>query len=126
MFINHIAIWVNDLEKMKNFYEKFFSGNSNEKYSNPKKNYESYFISFDSGARIELMKKLEITDSKAFDLIGYAHIAFSVGSKEKVDEITENFRENGIKIFSEPRTTGDGYYESVIEDFEGNLIEITE
>ena len=127
MHIDHIAIWVNDLENMKNFYTRIFEVRSNQKYVNHKKEYSSYFLSFASGTRIELMKRSDI-QAKTKQLItqtGFAHMAISVGSKAKVDEITKQIRNLGHKIVSEPRTTGDGYYECVISYPEGNSIEIT-
>ena len=129
MNIEHIAIWTRDLEKMKEFYVKFFEMSANEKYYNPKKEFSSYFLSFNSGARIELMHTSDVTetiDKKPLPKPGLAHIAISVGSIENVDQLTESIRENGYQVVGEPRTTGDGYYESVISDPEGNLIEITE
>jgi lactoylglutathione lyase len=128
MKIEHIAIWVMDLENMKKFYLKFFDLSSNEKYYNQKKKFSSYFLSFKSGARIELMHRPDISEyiEKSNSKIGLAHFAVSVGTKERVNSLTEKFRENGIRIIGDPRTTGDGYYESIISDPEGNLIEITE
>jgi len=128
MKIEHIAIWTLDLEKMKNFYLNFFDLKSNEKYYNPQKKFSSYFLSFETGARIELMHRPDISEFvEQKDLkLGLTHFAISVGSKEKVDLITELVRKNGFNILGEPRTTGDGYYESIISDPEGNLIEITE
>lgn len=128
MLIEHIAIYCKDLEAMRNFYENYFDGKSNEKYVNTKKGFESYFISFTDGARLELMRMVNIPDSKNNiyeQFTGLIHFAVSVGSKEKVDELTEKFRNDGIEIIGEPRWTGDGYYESVILDIEGNRIEIT-
>ncbi|MDN3667978.1 VOC family protein [Echinicola jeungdonensis] len=128
MRIEHIAIWTLDLERMKSFYLNFFELKSNEKYYNPKKKFSSYFLAFESGARIELMHKPEISkfiensDSK----LGLTHFAISVGSKEKVDSLTGLVRKRVFNIIGEPLTTGDGYYESVISDPEGNLIGITE
>ena len=129
MKIEHIAFWVNDLEKMKNFYEKYFEGKPNEKYNNPTKNFTSYFLKFESGARLELMNKREITENKndySKQNIGIIHLAFSVGSRENVDNLTQKLRLEGFEIAGEPRITGDGYYESVILDPEKNIIEITE
>lgn len=128
MKLEHIAIWVKDLEKMKDFYLQFFDLRSNEKYYNPKKKFSSYFLSFEEGARIELMHKPEISEfiEKSNLKLGLTHFAISVGSKENVGLITEKIRKDGYKITGEPRTTGDGYYESVIADPEGNQIEITE
>lgn len=122
--IDHIAIWVEDLEKMKEFYCKYFDGVSNQKYENRVKGFESYFISFDGTTRIELMKRKDIEERIYKEILGLAHLAFKVGSKEKVNELTEIFRKDGYKIIGEPRTTGDGYYESVILDPEGNRIEL--
>ena len=127
MKIEHLAIWVEDLEKMKDFYLRFFPLKCNEKYTNPKKQFRSYFLSFDSGARIELMQKPGLSQHSEFpeERFGLAHFAVSLGSKEKVDELTERIRKSGFRVVGEPRTTGDGYYESVILDPEGNLIELT-
>ncbi len=128
MHIEHIAIWVKDLEKMRAFYEKYFAGKSNEKYRNEKKGFESYFISFDSGARLELMLMPNIPDSKNEiyeQFMGLIHFAISVGTQEKVDTLTEILNNDGYEIIGKPRWTGDGYYESVILDPENNRIEIT-
>ncbi|ACJ78397.1 VOC family protein [Bacillus paranthracis] len=125
MKIEHVAIWVNDLEGMRDFYKKYFNGEENSLYHNPKKQFESYFITFEGGARLELMKRVGIEDALQTETIGYAHIAFSVGSKEKVNELTNTLREAGYAVLNGPRTTGDGYYESVVSDPEGNQIEIT-
>lgn len=122
--IDHIAIWVEDLEKMREFYCKYFDGVSNQKYENKIKGFESYFISFNSATRIELMKRKDIEERIYKEILGLAHLAFKVGSKEKVNELTEIFRKDGYKIIGEPRITGDGYYESVILDPEGNRIEL--
>ncbi|RYU95328.1 VOC family protein [Emticicia agri] len=128
MKIEHLAIWVRDLELMRSFYVKYFEGESNGKYRNDKKNFESYFISFGSGARLELMQMPGIIDTKNDghqQLIGITHFAVSVGSKERVDELTKVFRKDAFEIVGEPRWTGDGYYESVVLDPEKNRIEIT-
>ncbi|MGN5651485.1 VOC family protein [Bacillus sp. Brlt_9] len=125
MKIEHVAIWVNDLEAMRDFYKQYFGGEENSLYHNPKKQFESYFITFEGGARLELMKQVGIDDVLQTQTIGYAHIAFSVGSKEKVNELTNTLREAGYPVLNGPRTTGDGYYESVVSDPEGNQIEIT-
>lgn len=128
MKIEHLAIWVENLEKMKNFYIQYFDMSCSEKYVNVKKKLSSYFLSFESGARIEIMHRPDIIEKKDINglTLGIAHLAISVGSKEKVNQITETVRRNGFQIIGEPRITGDGYYESVISDPEGNLIEITE
>ena len=128
MKIEHLAIWVEDLEKMKNFYIKYFNMKCSEKYINNKNSFSSYFLSFDSGARIELMYRPDISEQieNKGRINGLTHIAISVGNKEKVDQLTDLIRNKGYKIIGEPRTTGDGYYESVIADPEGNHIELTE
>lgn len=127
MRIEHLAIWVSDLEPMKAFYQKYFDLQANEKYFNPKKEFSSYFLSFAHGARIELMHRPDIAGilTKAHPKLGLAHFAISVGSKQNVDSLTERIRKDGYTLVGAPRTTGDGYYESIISDPEGNLIEIT-
>ena len=125
MKIEHVAIWVNDLVGMRDFYKQYFNGEENSLYDNPKKQFKSYFITFEGGARLELMKRVGLDDALQTETIGYAHIAFSVGSKEKVNELTNTLREAGYPVLNGPRTTGDGYYESVVSDPEGNQIEIT-
>jgi len=129
MRIEHIAFWVKDLERMKEFYQKYFGAVSNEKYHNPLKHFQSYFLSFNNGCRLEIMTKPDIKESgNTYDSqqYGIIHLAFSTGSKEKVDGLTETLRKDGYEIAAEPRTTGDGYYESVILDPENNIIEITD
>ncbi len=128
MKIEHLAIWVEDLEKMKKFYTKYFNMKCGDKYINEKKSFSSYFLSFDSGARIEIMYRPDISKIMGNKGIinGLTHFAISVGNKEKVNQLTELFRSDGFEITGEPRTIGDGYYESVILDPEGNSIEITE
>jgi len=125
MRLEHIALWVKDLEKMKSFYSFYFNGEPSEKYTNTVKNFSSYFLEFESGARLEIMNKPGLESTPQRELYGWAHLAISVGSKEKVDDLTEKLRMDGYTIAGSPRLTGDGYYESVILDPEGNSIEIT-
>jgi len=125
MKIEHVAIWVSNLEDMREFYETYFKGKSNQKYHNKEKGFESYFLSFESGMRLEIMSKVGINEKNSAEMLGWAHIAFSLGSKEAVDELTTKLATDGYKLVNGPRTTGDGYYESVIKDSEGNLIELT-
>jgi len=128
MKIEHIAIWAKDIEKLKNFYANYFQATVGPKYFNTKKNFESYFLNFDSGCRLEIMQMPGIPESKNDALqqfTGIIHFAISVDSKEIVDKLTERLRNDGYEIVGEPRTTGDGYYESVVLDPEGNRIEIT-
>ena len=127
MRIEHIALYVNDLEAARDVFVTFLGGESNGGYHNRNTDFRSYFISFDSGARLELMTKPELSDpEKPLNRTGYAHMAFSVGNRGKVDELTERLRSAGYQVVSGPRTTGDGYYESCIVVIEGNQIEITE
>lgn len=127
MRIEHIAMYVNDLENAKVFFEKYFNAKSNEGYYNAKTQFRSYFLSFDDGSRLELMNKPDMRDDeKHLARTGYIHIAFRLGSKEAVDTLTNRFRNDGYSVISGPRTTGDGYYESCIIGIEGNQIEITE
>jgi len=125
MKIDHLAIWVRDLEKSKNFYTKYFDLICGEKYFNAKKNFSSYFLSFKGQVtRIELMHCPDIFEANKITTTGLAHFSVSVGSKEKVDKLTKRLRYDGYSIVGEPRITGDGYYESVVEDCDGNRIEI--
>ena len=128
MKLEHLAIWVSDLERMKSYYEKYFSGRAGELYHNPKKRFHSYFITFTgSEARLEIMHRPDIAKhiaERGFEH-GLAHFAMAVGSKEAVNDLTERLRQDGYTIAGEPRTTGDGYYESVVLDPEGNQVEIT-
>ena len=126
MKIEHIAMYVNDLEKAKDFFTGYFNGRANAGYHNKTTGFRSYFISFNQGARLEIMKKPDVLDSeKPPARTGYAHIALSAGSKEAVDSLTEKLMQAGFKVESGPRTTGDGYYESCIVAIEDNRIEIT-
>ena len=126
MYIDHIAMYVNDLEVTKDFFIKYFNATSNEGYHNKTTDFRSYFLTFDSGARLEIMKKPVMEDGeKAINRTGYIHIAFSLGTKEAVDELTAKLKQDGFDVISGPRTTGDGYYESCILGIEGNQIEIT-
>lgn len=127
MNIEHIALYVNDLEAARSFFTTYLGGKSNDGYHNPRTDFRSYFISFDNGARLELMTKPGMMDQeKPLNRTGFVHVAFSVGSKERVDELTEELRTAGYEVVSGPRTTGDGYYESCIVVIEGNQIELTE
>ena len=126
MRIEHIAMYVNDLEKTRDFFIKYFQATSNEGYHNKTTDFRSYFLSFDDGTRLEIMKKPQMSDeTKELNRTGYIHMAFSLGSKEAVDHLTEKLKNDGYQLVSGPRTTGDGYYESCIVGIEGNQIEIT-
>ena len=112
MKLDHIAIWTKQLEKMRLFYEKYFDGKAGQKYINPRKNFESYFIEFESGTRLELMEKLEVNSKLHEDTanyLGITHFAMSTGDRKIVEQLTEQLRADGYKIIGEPRITGDGF-----------------
>lgn len=126
MIIEHVAMYVNDLEAARDFFVNCLGASSNDGYHNKDTGFTSYFITFDDGARLELMNKPDLEDpGKPLNRTGYAHIALSVGSKERVDEMTSNLQAEGYTVVSGPRTTGDGYYESCVVVIEGNQIELT-
>lgn len=126
MKIEHIAMNVTDLEAAKDFFVKYFGAKSNNGYHNFKTDFRSYFLSFDEGTRLEIMNRPQMSDSeKHINRTGYVHIAFSLGSTEKVDQLTAKLKADGYKVVSGPRTTGDGYYESCIIGLEENQIELT-
>ena len=126
MKIEHIAMYVCDLEAARDFFVKYLGAASNSGYHNKTTDFRSYFLSFDDGARLEVMTRPQL-ESSANDIArtGFIHIAFSLGSKEKVDELTARLKADGYEVLSGPRTTGDGYYESCIVGIEGNQIELT-
>lgn len=126
MRIEHVAMYVRDLECAKDFFVRYFRAIPNEGYYNPSTDFRSYFLTFDDGARLELMNKPEMADEeKCLNRTGYIHLAFSLGSKDAVDNLTARLQADGYEVISGPRTTGDGYYESCIVGIEGNQIEIT-
>ncbi len=126
MKIEHIAMYVQDLEKTRDFFVKYFAAKSNAMYHNPNTDFKSYFLSFDDGARLEIMQKPGVEAQTENQMrTGFIHVAISVGSKEQVDKLTETLKQDGYMVTSGPRTTGDGYYESCVVAVEGNLIEIT-
>lgn len=126
MKIEHIALYVNDLEGARRFFVKYLGARSNEGYHNVKTNFRSYFLYFDDGCCLEIMHHPEMQDNeKTLRRTGFIHLAFSLGSKEAVDALTARMKEDGCEVLSGPRITGDGYYESCLLGFEGNQIELT-
>jgi len=129
MHVEHIAVWTYHLENLKSFYEKYFQAKAGPKYTNPAKGFESYFLTFPSGsARLELIHMPALQESQGSTetvSTGYAHLAVGTGSKEGVDSLTVQLQKDGFKVLDGPRWTGDGYYESVVLDPDGNRVEIT-
>lgn len=126
MKIEHVAMYVNDLEGAKKFFVTYFNARANDGYHNLKTDFRSYFLTFDGGTRLEIMNRPDMADMNKDQIrTGFIHLAFSVGSKERVDSLTEKLKKDGFEVTSGPRTTGDGYYESCVLGWEGNLIEIT-
>ncbi|WP_026959650.1 VOC family protein [Aliagarivorans taiwanensis] len=134
MKIEHIGLWVHDLEAMKAFYERYFGASAGERYHNPAKQFQSYFLSFPpspgasssaKGARLELMHRPGLATAQT-DAVGWAHLAIELGSKLAVDQLSQRLVDDGYTLADGPRTTGDGYYEAVVLDPEGNRLELCE
>lgn len=127
MIIEHVAIWTNRLEEMRDFYVRFFEGVSNEKYINRERGYQSYFISFSTGARLELMQMEGIPENRNDTIaqhLGIIHLAFGVDTIEQVESKAEQLRKAGFRILKGPRRTGDGYYEFEALDPDNNRFEV--
>ncbi len=127
MRIEHVAIWTQDIERLRGFYQTYFGARAGAKYVSQSRPFKSYFLSFESGARLEIMQTPSVADGANISgpLRGYAHLAISVGSEDEVDRLTSRLADAGCKVLSNPGRTGDGYYESVVADPDGNPIEIT-
>ncbi|EHH00302.1 VOC family protein [Paraprevotella clara] len=126
MKIDHVAMYVRDLEAVKDFFVRFFDAVSNEMYHNPRTGLKSYFLSFGNGAKLEIMTRPDLSDlGKDIYCTGYIHLSFSVGSEEQVNSLTAKLQSAGYEVISGPRLTGDGFYESCVLDSEHNQIEIT-
>lgn len=126
--IEHVAIWTIRLEQMKDFYTRYFSGTANQKYVSPRGEgivFESYFLSFGTGARLELMQMSTIPQGAGCQALGFSHIAFGLESENAVRELVQRLRNDGFELAGEPRRTGDGYFEASVYDPDGNLVEIT-
>jgi lactoylglutathione lyase len=129
MILEHVAIWTNNLERLKDYYVKYFQAVCNNKYSNNKKGFESYFLSFESGARLEIMcmpgVPANLNDTVTAQHQGIIHLAFGVDSMEKVDGKAKELQQDGFIILSGPRKTGDGYYEFETLDPDNNRLEVS-
>lgn len=128
MRIEHVAIWTRDVERLRRFYETYFGAAAGAKYVNRGRRFQSYFLSFPEGGRLELMQEPGVGDAPAgagAGRAGYGHVALAVGSEERVDELTRRLWQDGYRVADGPRRTGDGYYESVVLDPDGNRVEIT-
>ena len=129
MTLEHVAIWTNNLETLREYYVKYFGGRANDKYRNPQTNFESYFLTFESGARLELMMRpgipLNTNDRVNDQHLGIIHLAFGVPGKDDVDKKAQQLKQDGFTILSGPRKTGDGYYEFETLDPDNNRLEVT-
>jgi len=130
MKLDHVAVWAADLERMRAFYETYFDARANLKYENARKRFASYFLTFPGGGRLELMHRPDIPrtpDAESTrEFIGYAHLGVELGSRAAVDALTRRLQGDGFPLLDGPRLTGDGYYESMVADPEGNRIVIAE
>lgn len=129
MKLEHVAIWTKNLESLKSFYVTYFGGIANTKYFNETKGFQSYFLTFDSGARLELMYMPDIPENRNDTLgkqhLGIIHLAFGVDSMSEVDKKAAELKKDGYKVISGPRKTGDGYYEFEALDPDNNRLEVT-
>ena len=128
MHIDHAALWTTDLQRLTKFYEEYFEAAPGPRYFNPRRQFESCFLSFARGARLELMCLPTLSERGAegdSPAVGAAHLAFATGSEAQVDALTARLRSDGYQVIDGPRRTGDGYYESVVLDPDGNRVEIT-
>lgn len=125
MKIDHVAMYVNDLDAVKNFFVKYFNAVAGSKYSNFRNDFSNYFLKFDDGSRLEIMTRNSAVDAdKVRYRTGFHHIAISVGDRKDVDDLMKKFDSDGVIVVSGARTTGDGYYAAVVVDPEGNEVEI--
>ncbi len=122
--IEHIGLWVRDIDTVAAFYAKYFGARIGGLYQNPRTGFESRFIVFGDGARLEIMTRADVSERSGTELLGLAHVAIAIGADSAVDALAARFRDDGVPIDSGPRRTGDGYYECVVRDPEGNRVEI--
>lgn len=124
MKIGHVALWTDRLEEVRSFYVRYFGGESSEKYVNAKKGFQSYFIRFAGETSLEVMSRTDVSGRSDSEKLGLCHFSFTIGTRDQVDALTERFRTDGYRVLSEPRLTGDGFYESAIADPDGNWVEL--
>ena len=128
MHIEHLALWTDDIDRCVRFYTTYFNATAGDRYVNAAKGFESCFLSFSDGARLEVMRTAMLSPSvlpHGAQRMGLTHFAISVGSEQEVDTLTQRLKDDGYPLLDGPRRTGDGYYESVVLDPDGNRIEIT-
>jgi len=123
--LEHVGVWVFDIDRVAAFYAKYLGAQVGELYRNPRKGFESRFLKFGGGARLELMTRQDVNQRAANELLGLAHVAISIGDEAAVDALAARLRADGVMPDSGPRRTGDGYYECVVRDPEDNRVEIT-
>ncbi|MFN2146219.1 MAG: VOC family protein [Anaerolineales bacterium] len=123
--IAHIALWTQDLDRLRDFYQRWFGAASSPRYTNSATGFQSYFLSFADGPCLEIMSAPDVAERPAGKRAGYADIALTTGSEEEVRQLTGRMEAAGVEIASPPRTTGDGYFESVVLNPDGNFVEIT-
>jgi lactoylglutathione lyase len=123
--LEHVALWVRDVDRVAAFYARYFDARVGERYENPRKGFQSRFLAFDSGARLEVMARTDVVSRGAGEGLGFAHVAIAIGDEAAVDALAARFKVEGLPVLDGPRRTGDGYYECVVLDPEGNRVEVT-
>jgi lactoylglutathione lyase len=122
--LEHVALWARDIDRVAAFYARYFGAQVGERYENPRKGFQSRFLSFASGARLEVMARTDVGTRGAGESLGFAHVAISIGDEAAVDALAARFEAEGVSLLDGPRRTGDGYYECVVLDPEGNRVEV--
>ena len=123
--LEHVALWVRDVERVAAFYAQYFDARVGDRYENPRKGFQSRFLAFASGARLEVMARTDVDTRGTGDALGFAHVAIAIGDEAAVDALAARFSADGVTVLDGPRRTGDGYYECVVLDPEGNRVEVT-
>jgi len=123
--LEHVALWVRDVERVAAFYAQYFDARVGDRYENPRKGFQSRFLAFASGARLEVMARTDVDTRGTGDALGFAHVAIAIGDESAVDALAARLRADGVPVLDGPRRTGDGYYECVVLDPEGNRVEVT-